>query len=111
LFRKADEISSLQKTEELFKSNLFRLQIDELLKVPSAQFSRAHPRQTVTVDYGKTSAVESLLHAFKSALDTLPERQVEEKAGAEVLGITIGRSRKAKVLARLVPRLTPCSRR
>ncbi|KAJ1542626.1 hypothetical protein HK096_009208, partial [Nowakowskiella sp. JEL0078] len=56
----ADEMSSLKQTSELFKSNLFRLQIDELLK-------------ETRVDFEKTGPLEKFLHKLKSFLDNLDD--------------------------------------
>ena len=59
----ADEMNELKETKELFKSNLFKLQIEELLS-------------EVSIKYNKTSKLEGFLHRLKTALDELPEVEV-----------------------------------
>ncbi|KAI8056751.1 Nrap protein [Syncephalis plumigaleata] len=51
-----EEIQSLQDTVELFKSNLFKLQIDEMLN-------------EVRINYRKVEPLEKALHQIKSILD------------------------------------------
>eukprot|EP00897_Mesotaenium_endlicherianum_P009718 jgi/Mesen1/8775/ME000524S08069 len=63
---KAPAVKATEEKEDLkniittFKSSLFRLQVTELLK-------------EVSVDYSKTKVVEAALHSLKAALETLPE--------------------------------------
>ncbi|ORY37100.1 Nrap protein [Rhizoclosmatium globosum] len=52
-----DEIQKLKETTDLFQSNLFRLQIDELIK-------------EVALDYNKTGNIDKALHALKAVLDS-----------------------------------------
>ncbi|CAG8529724.1 4466_t:CDS:10 [Paraglomus brasilianum] len=54
-----EEIQGLKETTDLFKSNIFRLQLDELLS-------------EIRLDYTKHKHLESALHSLKSALDSLP---------------------------------------
>ncbi|KAF9157925.1 hypothetical protein DFQ26_008167 [Actinomortierella ambigua] len=65
----ADEIQGLQESQELFKSNIFKLQIEELLK-------------EVQVDYTKTSHLEAALRQLKEIFDGLPDQK--EKTLAEI---------------------------
>jgi len=51
-----DEMQGLKETSELFKSNIFKMEIDELLK-------------EVKVDYTKMSALEMVLHRMKVLFD------------------------------------------
>eukprot|EP00842_Homolaphlyctis_polyrhiza_P003552 jgi/Hompol1/4198/HPOL_003562-RA len=60
-----DEIQQLTQTGELFKSNLFKLQIEELVR-------------EVSVNYTKLKPLESALHKLKSILDNAPPRPVLE---------------------------------
>ncbi|KND02445.1 rRNA-processing protein UTP22 [Spizellomyces punctatus DAOM BR117] len=55
-----EEIQQLKETTDLFKSNLFKLQIDELLK-------------EVRIDYSKTTALEKALRKIKDILDSLSD--------------------------------------
>lgn len=59
----SDELSNLRETSELFKSNLFKLQIDELLK-------------EVRVDLAHTKPLQQFLQRLKKAIDAIPEQQV-----------------------------------
>ncbi|KAJ3297816.1 hypothetical protein HK104_000070 [Borealophlyctis nickersoniae] len=64
----SDELQQLKETSDLFKSNLFKLQIDELLS-------------EVRVDYNKTSPLEKALHKIKEILDCIgdvPEASLAE---------------------------------
>ena len=70
----ADEMSELKETKELFKSNLFKLQIEELLA-------------EVSVKYDKLSKLETLLHCIKTSLDELPGKEVEQAVGHAVLNV------------------------
>ncbi|KAG0236782.1 hypothetical protein BGW42_002650 [Actinomortierella wolfii] len=65
----ADEIQGLQESQELFKSNIFKLQIEELLK-------------EVQVDYTKTSHLEAALRQLKEIFDGLPDQN--EKTLSEI---------------------------
>ncbi|KAJ3384504.1 hypothetical protein HDU84_002897 [Entophlyctis sp. JEL0112] len=55
-----DEIQALKETTDLFQSNLFRLQIDELLK-------------EVVPDYTRTGSLDKTLHSLKAVLDSCRE--------------------------------------
>jgi U3 small nucleolar RNA-associated protein 22 len=70
----AEEMNELKETQELFKSNLFKLQIDELLK-------------EVTVNYDKCESLETFLHSLKSTLDGLADVEVVAEAYQPVLGV------------------------
>ncbi len=59
----SDELSNLRETSELFKSNLFKLQIDELLK-------------EVRVDLAHTKPLQQFLQRLKKTIDAIPEQQV-----------------------------------
>ncbi len=59
----SDELSNLRETSELFKSNLFKLQIDELLK-------------EVRVDLAHTKPLQQFLQRLKKTIDVIPEQQV-----------------------------------
>lgn len=69
----AEEISDLTETEQLFKSNLFKLQLEELLK-------------EVRIEKKKTQKLEGLLHHLKGVLDSLPTRTVNIKPNTTILG-------------------------
>jgi len=56
----ADELSDLKATQELFKSNIFKLQLDDLV-------------QEVQIDKKKTTKLEAWLHGLKEILDGLPQ--------------------------------------
>ncbi|KAI8811122.1 Nrap protein-domain-containing protein [Cladochytrium replicatum] len=55
----SDEMTQIKQTNDMFKSNVFRLQIDELLK-------------EVRVDYTRTGPVEKVLHQLKKTMDSIP---------------------------------------
>lgn len=55
----AEELSDLKATQELFKSNIFKLQLDDLV-------------QEVQIDKKKTTKLEAWLHGLKEVLDGLP---------------------------------------
>ncbi|KAL1914891.1 uncharacterized protein VTP21DRAFT_7807 [Calcarisporiella thermophila] len=55
-----DEIQGLKEASELFKSNIFKLQIDELLS-------------EVRIDYNKLQPLETALHKLKTILDNIPD--------------------------------------
>ncbi|KAF9428924.1 hypothetical protein BGZ94_000488 [Podila epigama] len=57
-----DEIQGLQESSELFKSNIFKLQIEELLK-------------EVVVDYKKAQPLEVALRKLKEIFDRTPQQQ------------------------------------
>lgn len=59
------EVANLQQGKQLYGSNLFRLEVEELLK-------------SVTVDYTKLSELETFLRSFKGKLDNLSEKSVED---------------------------------
>lgn len=58
-----EEIKRLKETEELFKSNLFRLQITELLS-------------EVRVNYDKTVVIQHLLRKLYEVVQNVPEQEV-----------------------------------
>jgi U3 small nucleolar RNA-associated protein 22 len=65
-----EEIQGLQESADLFKSNIFKLQIEELLK-------------EVQVDYKKTQPLEAALRKLKDIFDNTPaqsELSVSEHA-------------------------------
>ncbi|KAF9902688.1 hypothetical protein BX616_001852 [Lobosporangium transversale] len=55
-----EEIQGLQESSDLFKSNIFKLQIEELLK-------------EVQIDYKKTQSLEAALRKLKEIFDRTPE--------------------------------------
>ncbi|KAG9327014.1 hypothetical protein KVV02_006491 [Mortierella alpina] len=57
-----DEIQGLQESSDLFKSNIFKLQIEELLK-------------EVQIDYKKAQPLEAALRKLKEIFDRTPEHQ------------------------------------
>ncbi|KAG0011689.1 hypothetical protein BGZ80_000504 [Entomortierella chlamydospora] len=57
-----EEIQGLQESSELFKSNIFKLQIEELLK-------------EVQIDYKKSQPLEAALRKLKDIFDRTPEHQ------------------------------------
>ncbi|KAI7818797.1 Nrap protein [Gamsiella multidivaricata] len=57
-----EEIQGLQESSDLFKSNIFKLQIEELLK-------------EVQVDYKKAQPLEAALRKLKDIFDRTPEHQ------------------------------------
>ncbi|KAG0330997.1 hypothetical protein BG000_011298 [Podila horticola] len=57
-----DEIQGLQESSDLFKSNIFKLQIEELLK-------------EVVVDYKKAQPLEAALRKLKEIFDRTPQHQ------------------------------------
>eukprot|EP01132_Coremiostelium_polycephalum_P004866 gene4866-6065_t len=61
-----EEIQSFKETQDLFNSNLFRLQVTELFN-------------QVKVDYTKTSALDSALHQIKSIIEIIPDQVVDVK--------------------------------
>ncbi|KAI8923033.1 Nrap protein [Entophlyctis helioformis] len=75
-----EEMQQLSQTNELFKSNLFKLQIDELVG-------------EVSINYSKVKPLESALHKIKSILDSLDDRPdlavAEASAKLQKEGITI----------------------
>jgi hypothetical protein len=72
----SDELLDLQQTQQLFKSNLFKLQIKELLS--NVQY---RPEQL--------SRVDDLLHLIKTTLDTLPASTEHAANGESVLGVPV----------------------
>ncbi|KAI8973737.1 Nrap protein [Mycotypha africana] len=54
------ELEGLKETAELYKSNIFKLEIEELLA-------------EITPNYGKHKAVEKALHHLKAIFDSIPE--------------------------------------
>ena len=67
----ADEIQSLRETEELFKSNVFKWQMEELLKEKS-------------VPYGKCEKLEKAFWDLKSALENVEEVHEQEVITEEI---------------------------
>ncbi|KAF2073724.1 hypothetical protein CYY_004957 [Polysphondylium violaceum] len=59
-----EEIQNLKETQDLFNSNLFRLQLLELFK-------------QVKVDYSKLTSLESALHQIKSIIEKMPDQDVD----------------------------------
>ncbi|KAG0324998.1 hypothetical protein BGZ99_001153 [Dissophora globulifera] len=57
-----EEIQGLQESSDLFKSNIFKLQIEELLK-------------EVQIDYKKAQPLENALRKLKDIFDRTPEHQ------------------------------------
>lgn len=57
-----DEIQGLQESSDLFKSNIFKLQIEELLK-------------EVQIDYKKAQPLEAALRKLKEIFDRTPAHQ------------------------------------
>ncbi|KAI8600248.1 Nrap protein [Dissophora ornata] len=57
-----EEIQGLQESSDLFKSNIFKLQIEELLK-------------EVQIDYKKAQPLEAALRKLKDIFDRTPEHQ------------------------------------
>ncbi|RUS22739.1 hypothetical protein BC937DRAFT_87483 [Endogone sp. FLAS-F59071] len=55
-----DEIQNLKEVSELFKSNIFKLEIEELLA-------------EVRIDYNKMKPLETTLHRLKTLFDSLPD--------------------------------------
>src|SRR5688572_13826510 len=72
----SDELLDLTQTQQLFKSNLFKLQITELLS-------------NVTLPPPKLLRVDDLLHAIKSTIDTLPLTTVVLKSGHSICGVPV----------------------
>jgi len=66
-----EELQSIKETEQLFKSNVFRLQIEELLK-------------EVKVSQPKLTKLEAALHHLRSLLEKLPA--VEDKSVSSLSG-------------------------
>jgi len=61
-----DEVAALRQTEELFKSNLFKLQLEELLK-------------ELHVDYDRLSKLDPMLHALKANLEGMATTEVRTR--------------------------------
>lgn len=57
----ADEIRSLKETEELFKSNLFKLQMDDLLK-------------DISVNYEKCKGLEAMFWKLKTIFENMQDQ-------------------------------------
>ncbi|OZJ05685.1 hypothetical protein BZG36_01432 [Bifiguratus adelaidae] len=64
-----DEMQQLSEASELFKSNIFRMEVEELLT-------------EVRIKYEKHKPLERLLHELKSILDTLPSQPARPLADA-----------------------------
>jgi len=69
----SDEMMELAEGQELFSSNLFRLQLAELLS-------------EVRVNYKKAKRTNELLHALKGAMEALPRAELGDETVAELLG-------------------------
>ncbi len=73
----SSELIELQRTRNLYKSNLFRLQIEELL-------------QSVKVDYAKQKTLRAFMFALKEKLETLPsETLCEGETPSECMSFTL----------------------
>ena len=59
----SDELNNLRETQELFKSNLFKLQIDELLK-------------EIRISMDNSRGMQQYLQRLKKLIDSIPEQQV-----------------------------------
>jgi len=59
-----EEIQNLKETQDLFNSNIFRLQLLELFK-------------EVKVDYTKLTSLESALHQVKSIIEKMPDQDID----------------------------------
>ncbi|KYQ92482.1 U3 snoRNP protein [Tieghemostelium lacteum] len=60
----SEEITELRNTQDLFNSNLFRLQVNELFK-------------EIKVDYIKLASLETALHQLKTLIEKIPDQQVD----------------------------------
>lgn len=76
----SDEVAQLRQTEELFKSNLFKLQLEELLR-------------EMHVDYDKLAKIDPLLHGLKADLEALPADEVRTREGTTLRRIAGGMGR------------------
>ncbi|CAG8654223.1 13463_t:CDS:2, partial [Racocetra fulgida] len=56
-----EEIQGLKETSDLYKSNLFKLQIDELLS-------------EVSIDFSKTASLENTLHKLKEIFENINDK-------------------------------------
>lgn len=73
-----DEIQGLQESSELFKSNIFKLQIEELLK-------------EVQIDYKKAQPLEAALRKLKEIFDRTPAHQELSVSNLELVSFGIRR--------------------
>jgi U3 small nucleolar RNA-associated protein 22 len=69
-----DDVQTLTSTHELYRSNLMKLQITEMLREVS-----------VNKRHGKLAALEEHLHSFKALLDAAKPRTMQYKANALLL--------------------------
>jgi hypothetical protein len=74
-----DEVAALRQTEELFKSNLFKLQLEELLK-------------ELHVDYDRLSKLDPMLHALKANLEGMATTDVRAHAQQRGCALAIRRT-------------------
>jgi len=75
----SDEIQELKQSQELFKSNLFKLQIQELLK-------------ELQVEPEQTRRLDQFLHHIRHTLQSLPETAtLTWPSGQSVLGVPLHR--------------------
>ncbi|KAJ3312141.1 Nucleolar protein 6 [Boothiomyces sp. JEL0838] len=65
-----NEMQNLKQTSEMFKSNLFKLQIEELIK-------------QVEFNPNKNNVVQNALHELKDILDGMPE--IEPKSASQII--------------------------
>ncbi|KAJ3259064.1 hypothetical protein HK103_002951 [Boothiomyces macroporosus] len=65
-----NEMQNLKQTSEMFKSNLFKLQIEELIK-------------QVEFNPNKNNVVQNALHEIKDILDGMPE--IEPKSASQII--------------------------
>ena len=78
---RADD-ASLKAADQTFKSNLFQLQVTELIN--AVRIDRA-------ANESKTRKLEEWLHSLKQVLDALPPVEVQGKQGDTVLGVRLHR--------------------
>ena len=75
----SEELANLAATQQLFKSNLLKLQINELL-------------EAVSVDYNKVSKIETCLRTLKTIIDDMPsKKKIHLPAGSKSLGVSLHR--------------------
>lgn len=71
-----DEMQALRQTEDLFKSNLFKLQLEEMLK-------------ELDVGYDKLAKVEPILHGLKSSIESIPTQELSYDPRAPIFGAAL----------------------
>ena len=72
----SEEIARLKETEELFHSNLFRLQAHLLTVNLLTNLKLAELHKEIAVDYTKTAPIEHWLHKIKDTVDTFSDETV-----------------------------------